>query len=319
MENCNLINAGYGSSLTLNGDIECEASLLNVNTKQWSTVSCINKCINPIKAAEALLIKSNKILSFGRIPPIFLVGNDAEKWCQNNGIQLCNKNHLRTKEVYLKWKKHIKMIQDNNNNNEYTLNDHGTCGAIGYDIKNNIMYVGTSSGGIWMKNPGRIGPSSIIGSGFDGITYNINNDTQIIVGCCCTGSGEYIMRETFANKICNNIIMDKIKYESNDNYLVNNVETIYEQSINKTMKSFNNKYKNALINVCVGCICMIIERNIKTNSINIHTLFSHDSPNMGISILNKKIKTIISQNDFINFDNNDNKNKVIIGSYSRYN
>ena len=41
MENSDLVNAGYGSNLTLNGKIECDSGLLHVNKQKWTAMSCL--------------------------------------------------------------------------------------------------------------------------------------------------------------------------------------------------------------------------------------------------------------------------------------
>ena len=72
MENSYLINAGYGSSLTLDGTVECDASILNVKIGKWAAMSAISNVKNPIAAANLLYQKSFGQLSHGRIRPTFV-------------------------------------------------------------------------------------------------------------------------------------------------------------------------------------------------------------------------------------------------------
>jgi len=68
----------------------------------------------------------------------------------------------------------------------------GTVGAVACDTYGNLA-AATSTGGMTNKRYGRIGDSSVIGSG----TY-ANNDTCAI---SCTGSGEYFIRGVVAYDI----------------------------------------------------------------------------------------------------------------------
>ena len=71
MENSHLINAGFGSSLTLDGTVECDAGILNVNIGKWAAMSAISNVVNPIRAVNLLYQESFGQLSHGRIRPTF--------------------------------------------------------------------------------------------------------------------------------------------------------------------------------------------------------------------------------------------------------
>src|SRR5262249_36717747 len=66
---------------------------------------------------------------------------------------------------------------------------HGTVGAVACDAAGNIA-AGTSTGGTFLKHPGRIGDSPLIGCG----CYADNLSAAV----SCTGHGESIMRVVMA-------------------------------------------------------------------------------------------------------------------------
>lgn len=72
LENSPLTNAGFGSTLTWDGDVECDASIMDGNTLKWGAVGAVSGVKNPITLARALCEKQGTVLSFGRVPPWYV-------------------------------------------------------------------------------------------------------------------------------------------------------------------------------------------------------------------------------------------------------
>lgn len=73
MEDNEYINCALGSSLTITGKVECDASLMNVNTSKYTSMTALSIVKNPIKAVDKLYLMSNAsvpILSHGRLHPM---------------------------------------------------------------------------------------------------------------------------------------------------------------------------------------------------------------------------------------------------------
>lgn len=72
LEDSQLTNAGYGSNLTWNGSVECDASIMDGSNMQYGGVGAVSGIKNPITLARLICEKQNIKLSFGRIPPWYL-------------------------------------------------------------------------------------------------------------------------------------------------------------------------------------------------------------------------------------------------------
>lgn len=76
-----MTNAGVGSNLTLNGRVECDASIMDGHG--FGSVGAITNIKNPIMASLSLLKAQDKgTLSMGRVVPWFV----KKKWLFYNVI-----------------------------------------------------------------------------------------------------------------------------------------------------------------------------------------------------------------------------------------
>lgn len=69
LENSPLTNAGYGSTLTWEGNVECDASIMDGETLRWGAAGAVPNVKNPISLARHLCDKQKGFLTLGRIPP----------------------------------------------------------------------------------------------------------------------------------------------------------------------------------------------------------------------------------------------------------
>jgi L-asparaginase len=80
LEDCDLFNAGTGSQIQSDGKIRMSASLMNGKTMQFSGVINIEGVRNPIRVAEKLLTKEDKVLA----------GKGAIEFARSNGFDHYN-------------------------------------------------------------------------------------------------------------------------------------------------------------------------------------------------------------------------------------
>jgi taspase, threonine aspartase, 1 len=135
LENSPLTNAGFGSNLTLDGKIECDASIMDANG--FGSVAALSNIKNPIKVAQTLLDAQIKgTLSMGRIVPCMLAGEGAKIWAFNHKLEKVDDDQLKTQEMIKNhnyYKNILNQTEQNQKNQteiEYKLD---TVGAIVLD------------------------------------------------------------------------------------------------------------------------------------------------------------------------------------------
>ncbi|MCR8463525.1 MAG: isoaspartyl peptidase/L-asparaginase [Candidatus Korarchaeota archaeon] len=173
MEDNPWLNAGRGSSLNADGYVEMDALVMDGTTLKAGAVAAVRRIRNPILLARLVMERTNHIL---------LVGEGAEKFAQSQGMKLVDPEELIVPYQREKWEK-AKMTSGA---------PIDTVGAVALDFEGNIA-VAVSTGGLFMKLPGRVGDTPIIGAG----GYADSN----IGGACATGLGEAAMRVLLSKKI----------------------------------------------------------------------------------------------------------------------
>ncbi|CAM0138424.1 unnamed protein product [Umbelopsis sp. WA50703] len=205
-------NAGSGSNLTLQGTVECDASIMTDQGK-FAAVGAVTGVKNPIYVAQKLLeVAEEGLLPLGRVPPIFMVGGGAAEWAKEHGLETVANSKLLTDaslNTYLnhmtryhqandtaRRSKRFKLALEPDNDENRSLG-HDTVGAICVDAIGNVAS-GVSSGGISLKFPGRIGEAAIFGSGCWAQKTFGSADSM---ACSCTGTGEQLMLTSLSQQL----------------------------------------------------------------------------------------------------------------------
>ena len=189
MEDSPLFNAGKGAVFTHEGKNEMDASIMYGKDKSAGAVAGVRTIKNPIKAAIAVMQKSEHVM---------LSGEGAEEFAKEQKLEIVNPKYFWTKD---RWeglqkaleKEKLKKSTTKNYKPDYLEIDQkfGTVGAVALDKNGNIA-AGTSTGGMTNKRWNRIGDSPIIGAG----TYANQQ-----VGISGTGWGEFFIRSTAARTV----------------------------------------------------------------------------------------------------------------------
>lgn len=181
MEDNPLFNAGKGAVFTNEGRNELDASVMLGQDLMAGSVGSVTTIKNPIRAAIAVMQKSEHVM---------MIGAGAEKFAALNGLEMVDPSYFFTES---RWKslqeaKEKEIRQEKQD----AATRHGTVGAVALDKSGNIA-AGTSTGGMTNKRFNRIGDAPIIGAG----TY-ASNET---CGISATGHGEYFIRLGVAHAI----------------------------------------------------------------------------------------------------------------------
>jgi L-asparaginase / beta-aspartyl-peptidase len=188
MENSGVFNAGLGSCLTVDKQIEMDASIMNGKDISVGSVGMVQNIQNPIKLARLVMESTDHVM---------FVSEGANKLAKLLGMEFrhykISQQKLKTYNKYYKqmksrWRKNNQLLTSHNNKNHY-----GTVGAVAIDREGNVASA-ASTGGRWLKIHGRIGDSAIVGAGI----YADNG----LGAACTTGIGEFIVRLCLSKYAC---------------------------------------------------------------------------------------------------------------------
>ncbi len=174
LENDPVFNAGFGSALNADGEVENDAAVMEGEKLAAGAVASIRGVRNPISAARKVMETEHVLLS----------GEGARRFAEQSGVELCNPDELVHEDQRRDWQASKKPRGSD------------TVGAVAMDTRGTFA-AGTSTGGLMHKRPGRIGDSPLVGLGL----YADNSAG----GVSMTGDGEMIMRMALAHRITNSM------------------------------------------------------------------------------------------------------------------
>jgi beta-aspartyl-peptidase (threonine type) len=178
MEDNPLFNAGYGAVFTADAGHELDAAIMDGRDRNAGAVAGVTRVKNPIKAARAVMDKSEHVM-FG--------GSGADSFAETHGLEMVDNTYFDTE-----WRRDA--LQRVLNERARTAADrHGTVGAVALDVHGNLA-AATTTGGMTAKAKGRIGDTPLIGAA----TYAENG----VCAVSATGHGEFFIRVGVAKTIC---------------------------------------------------------------------------------------------------------------------
>lgn len=179
LEDNPLFNAGRGSSLNCNAEVEMDASIMDGNNLDAGAVSMVRAVKNPISLARVVMHNTNHV---------FLSGYGAFELAKRYNLSLKPDSYFITEHKYDEFEE----LKDESYEEILCKKIRGTVGAVALDSKGNLA-AATSTGGTSNCLPGRIGDSCHIGAG-----CYANNQTCAVSG---TGEGEYLITRVIGHSI----------------------------------------------------------------------------------------------------------------------
>jgi len=165
--------AGFGSSLSIDGEITLDAGMMDGSTLDVGAVADVPLIRNPITLARRVL----------ESPYVLLQGKGAVQFAAQHGISQCQLFDLLTSEQLAAWRVGYSSVFD----------EHGqmlpgargdTVGAVALDAQGRLA-AATSTSGLPNKRRGRVGDSPLVGCGFYADEYAAGSSS---------GYGEDFMR-----------------------------------------------------------------------------------------------------------------------------
>ncbi|KAJ7091214.1 asparaginase [Mycena epipterygia] len=204
LEDSPLLNAGYGSNLTLDGTVECDAAIMDGLTSDFGSAGAVSGVKNPIRLARSILEHSRVPDHLGRIPPLTLVSTGAHAFANSaQGVELVAPQSLvtpRAQKQWSTWKDRLDSPSVDFRPAEEADGLHAfqdTVGAVAWNAASGEIASGVSSGGILLKYPGRIGEAAIFGAG----CWAQMSTSGRGMACSVSGAGEYIIKASLARSI----------------------------------------------------------------------------------------------------------------------
>ncbi|CAN5355928.1 hypothetical protein BH09PSE3_BH09PSE3_24840 [soil metagenome] len=180
MEDDPVFNAGRGSVFTAESRIECDAAIMDGETRSAGAVAGVRTTRHPVSLAREVMTNSAHV---------FLAGAGADSFARLRGVEAAEPSWFETSER----RRQLDEILANPDAPFDSDMKYGTVGAVAVDSTGHVA-AATSTGGLTGKRWGRVGDSPLIGAG----TYADDRAAAV----SCTGAGEFFIRIGFAHEVC---------------------------------------------------------------------------------------------------------------------
>jgi len=189
MESCGAFNAGKGACLTTDGTVELDAAIMSGTGRVGAGVGCVTCTHQAVSLAKWVAEKTKHVL---------LVGEECEIYAKKAGVNLWN---ATPSEASLQ--KYRLLSQDPDGRRKINLwrrfQGGNTVGAAALD-SSGVPAAAVSTGGKWLKLPGRVGDSAILGAGLyadsrSGAASATGEGEEIIKNVLCYKACEYLRKE----------------------------------------------------------------------------------------------------------------------------
>lgn len=179
MEDEPLFNAGFGSVLNLAGKVEMDAAIFDGSAAKCGAVAAIRDVRNPIRVARLVMEKTQHAI---------LAGGGAVRFARKHGFKKFDPVTEKQKKA---WEKALQVLRRAKQPEIHPLTGKfGSCDTVGcLAVTGGLVAAASSTGGVLLKLPGRVGDTGVIGGGI----YASPKGAVV-----CTGMGEAFIRHNIA-------------------------------------------------------------------------------------------------------------------------
>ncbi|KAH9002045.1 asparaginase [Lactarius hatsudake] len=178
-------NAGYGSNLTFDGDVECDAALMDGGCYAFGGVGAVRCVRNPVLLARCVL-DARRLglgLGLGRVPPLLLVGEGAVRFAAERGVRagaVEEPAEMVAPRARREWEVWRERWEDEGRR------------TSGRPLRR---------GGLLLKPSGRVGEAAVFGAGCWAERLSDGRS----VACSVSGQGELIVQSSVAKTLAERI------------------------------------------------------------------------------------------------------------------
>lgn len=185
MEECGAFNAGRGACLTALGEVQLDAAVMTGKERGGAGVGACTCTYHPVTLARNVMERTSHVL---------IVGEYCRIIAQKTGMSLEQvMPSANSRKRFLELKKVMRRTHPRTFDLLRSSQDGNTVGAVALD-RDGVPSAAVSTGGVWMKLPGRVGDSAVLGAG-----VYADNETG---AACATGTGEEIIKCALALSAC---------------------------------------------------------------------------------------------------------------------
>jgi len=184
MEEVGFFNAGRGACLTTAGTVELDAAVMCGEGHSGAGVGAVTCTYHPVSLARWVAENTNHVL---------IVGGSCEIYARQAGLAIDDvRPSTSSKEKF-------RILSEKGRDGRRKLalwrrfSEGNTVGAAAIDSEG-VPAAAVSTGGMWLKLPGRVGDSAITGAG-------VYADAKQ-GAACATGTGEEIIRNFLSIRAC---------------------------------------------------------------------------------------------------------------------
>jgi beta-aspartyl-peptidase (threonine type) len=167
-------NAGRGAVLNARGEVELDAAIMEGSELKAGAVASVSGILHPVALAREVLEHS---------PHVMLAAEGAREFARGRGMPLCDPEELIVERERERFQRARRSPPPDASSPSETV------GAVACDARGQVA-AASSTGGTFLKLPGRVGDSPIVGSGL------YADDRR--GAAASTGRGETILRMVMA-------------------------------------------------------------------------------------------------------------------------
>ncbi|HBP20344.1 MAG TPA: beta-aspartyl-peptidase [Planctomycetes bacterium] len=196
MEASGAFNAGVGSCLDAEGRYSLDAALMDGRERRAGALGAVTATAHPIDAARALLDEGRHVLLVGPGADRWIAGLELPPLPEPPADKLAHYEELLAKQAARQRALDLADMTSVGRPDDEEAPDlgHDTVGAVALDAEGGLA-AAVSTGGLWLKAPGRVGDSALVGAGLFACE-------TLGAAAVSTGIGERMIRDLTCHRAC---------------------------------------------------------------------------------------------------------------------